>query len=105
MPKGEGPDFKWLLDESNHLASLINVPRRTIYQIYKSDTDWEFVLKVDALLEACVKKVVKVALTANEMLEEEKIESFVDGLPIRGRNSALNLLSANGCEKEELELI
>jgi len=39
---------------------------KTIYDIFKSSTDWEFILKIDGLLEATARKVVKVALAANE---------------------------------------
>jgi hypothetical protein len=38
-----------MMQESKHLASLINVPPKTIYDIFKSPTDWEFILKIDAL--------------------------------------------------------
>ena len=76
--------------ESKHLASLINVPPKTIYDIFKSSTDWEFILKIDALLEAAARKVVKVALSANDKMNPDDMEAFVDTLPMRGRTSLLS---------------
>jgi hypothetical protein len=94
-----------MMRESKHLASLINVDPKTIYAIFKSSTDWEFILKIDALLEAAVRKVVKVALSANEKMNPDDMEAFVDTLPMRGRTSLLKLLEASRCGEEESLLI
>ena len=94
-----------MMQESKHLASLIDVPQRTIIDIYKASTDWEFILKIDALLEAAARKVVKVALTANDKMNPEDMEEFVDTLSMRGRTSLLKLLEASGCGEEEILLI
>jgi hypothetical protein len=94
-----------MLEESKHLASLIDVPSKTIIDIYKSSTDWEFILKIDALLEAAARRVVKVALTANDKMNPEDMEEFVDTLSMRGRTSLLKLLEASGCGEEEILLI
>ena len=50
------------MEESKHLASLIGVSPKQIYEIFKAGTDWEFIIKMDALLEAASKKVVKTVL-------------------------------------------
>ena len=94
-----------MMEESKHLASLIDVPANTIYEIYKSSSDWEFILKIDALLEAAARKVVKVALAANDKMDPDSMEEFVDTLPMRGRTSLLKLLDAAGCREEESRLI
>jgi hypothetical protein len=80
-------------------------PPKTIYDIFKSSTDWEFILKIDALLEATARKVVKVALSANDKMNPDDMEAFVDTLPMRGRTSFLKLLEATGCGEEESLLI
>ena len=103
-PKGDRPDFKWLMDESKHLASLIGVSPKQIYEIFKARTDWEFIIKIDALLEAASKKVVKAALV-NGYLNPDDIDEFVDSLPMRGRTSILKLLQASGCDTPERNLI
>ncbi|UZE46997.1 hypothetical protein ONR75_18505 [Rhodopseudomonas sp. P2A-2r] len=103
-PKGDGPDFKWLMEESKHLASLIGVSSKQIFEIFKAGTDWEFIIKMDALLEAASKAVVKAAL-ANEYLDADDMDEFVDALPMRGRTSILKLLQASGCGDAERNLI
>jgi len=103
-PKGDRPDFKWLMDESKHLASLIGVSPKQIYEIFKAGTDWEFIIKMDALLEAASKRVVKAAL-APAYLDATGIDEFVDALPMRGRTSVLKLLEASGCDDPERNLI
>ncbi len=71
------------MEESKHLASLIGVSPKQIYEIFKAGTDWEFIIKMDALLEAASKKVVKTVL-APAYLATTGIDKFVDALPIRG---------------------
>jgi hypothetical protein len=93
-----------MMRESKHLAELIGVSPKQIYEIFKAGTDWEFIIKMDALLEAASKKVVK-AILANEYLNQEDINEFVDALPIRGRTSVLKLLAASGCDTPECNLI
>jgi hypothetical protein len=92
------------MEESKHLASLIGVSPKQIYEIFKAGTDWEFIIKMDALLEAASKKVVKTVL-APAYLATTGIDEFVDALPIRGRTSVLKLLDASGCGPEEMALI
>jgi hypothetical protein len=101
---GERPDFKWMIQESKLLASLISVEPKQIWGIFKASSDWEFIIKIDALLEAAAKRVVSAAL-ATDKLATEDMEEFIDGLPMRGRTSLLKLLEAAGCGEEERRLI
>jgi hypothetical protein len=97
--------FKWMLEESTKLSNLIAIPEDTITKIYTCPSDWEFILKIDALLEATVKKVIKTNLTCSERMNKGKVETFVDSLPMRGRTSLLELLKATGCHADEISLI
>ncbi len=99
------PDLDWLLKESKKLSALIRVPAGTILEIFKAPSDWEFILKIDALLEAAVKKIVKANLIGSKLMDKEKLELFVDALPIRGRTSLIELLKATGCPDSEIALI
>jgi len=103
--KSESDRLEWMLEESRKLSKLISVPDSTVLDIYKAKSDWEFILKIDALLEAAAKKVVKTNLTGSDRMRREKLEDFVEALPIRGRTSLLSLLKACGCPDEESELI
>jgi len=95
-PKGDRPDFKWLMEESKHLASLIGVSPKQIYEIFKAGTDWEFIIKMDALLEAASKKVVKTVL-APAYLATTGIDEFVDALPISHTGRRHQAPERNSC--------
>jgi hypothetical protein len=103
--KEDNDRFTWMSEESKKLTALIAVPDDTIIDIYLADTDWEFIRKMDALLESAVKMVVKTNLTGSDRMDKGRIEAFIDSLPMRGRTSLLTLLKAAGCAKEELDLI
>jgi hypothetical protein len=47
------------MEDMRNLAILLKVPDTIILDIYQVSNDWEFILKVDALLEAGVKKSLK----------------------------------------------
>jgi hypothetical protein len=94
-----------------------------IYAVYKTGNDWEFILKVDALLEVAAKlilrsgllikieqtrefenKSVEVALPT-EVIHNKMLEDFVDCLPMDGRTSLLKLLEAAGLPDYDLGFI
>jgi hypothetical protein len=81
--------FALMLEEAKKFSALIGVADSTILEIYTCPTDWEFILKMDALLETAVRKLVKVALTGSELIDNNKLEAFVDALPMRGRSGLL----------------
>lgn len=97
--------FELMLEEAKKFAALIGISETMIVDIYKAPTDWEFILKIDALLEAAVRKVVKASLIGSVILDEDKLERFVDALPMRGRTSLIELLKATQCAEAEIELI
>jgi hypothetical protein len=106
VPENVEPNlFALMLGESKKSSALIGVADGTILEIYKCPTDWEFILKMDALLEAAVRKVVKVALAGGELIDADKLEAFVDALPMRGRTSLIELLKATQCGDSEVALI
>jgi hypothetical protein len=105
IPANEESRFTRMLSESKKLTALINVPDETIAEIYRAESDWEFILKVDALLEAAVKKMVKTGLSGAGGINPETVEAFIDTLPLRGRTSLLSLLKGTGCAREEIDLI
>ncbi|WP_089175464.1 hypothetical protein [Bosea sp. AS-1] len=97
--------FAWMVAESKKLTAAIAIPDSTIPDIYTAPSDWEFILKIDALLEAAVRMVVKANLVGTKRMDQAKIEAFIDTLAMRGRTSLLSLLDAAGCDKTEMALI
>jgi hypothetical protein len=97
--------FSWMLTEARKLTALINLSENVLIDIYQSPSDWEFILKIDSLLEAAVRHVIKANLIGSKRMDQAKIGDFVSALPMQGRTSLLALLKATGCGTVELNLI
>lgn len=98
-------DFRLLLKEARRLTAQIDIPDTTIMEIFRAKSDWEFVLKIDALLETATKFVVKASFQGCKSMDQRKLETFLEALPMRGRTSLLTLLDAAGCPDELIDLI
>jgi hypothetical protein len=83
----------------------MGLDKQVILQIYQSKSDWEFILKIDSLLEAAVKEVVKNNIVGSKLVAKEQLEDFLEALPLLGRTSLLTLLRATGCNDEDILLI
>ncbi|RWM13548.1 MAG: hypothetical protein EOR73_28530 [Mesorhizobium sp.] len=84
--------FEHLFREANKFCSFIGLSDKLIIGIYKAPSDWEFILKVDALLEAAAKQAVKASMGIKIGPEFISVDEFVDALPINGRTSLVSLL-------------
>jgi hypothetical protein len=109
--KGDGAEFDrfgMLLDEAQKFCVGVGLPKDLILTIAKTDSDWAFILKIDALLETASKEIIRHALRLkilNRVIRNDVLEEFVDSLPINGRTSLVKLLDAAGCPDEELDFI
>jgi hypothetical protein len=96
--------FDILLDESRKFCEGVGLHKDLILQIFRTDSDWAFVLKIDALLESASKQIIRRSIrlkVLNRSVSNSVLEDFVDSLPINGRTSLLRLLEAAGCPAEE----
>ncbi len=91
-----------LFEESKKFSNEMGLPEDLILKIYKAETDWEFIIKIDAMLEAAVKSVVKKRLNRGSYDDEEKdsFDGFVDAMAMNGRVSLLSFLKVDGCPEE-----
>jgi len=97
--------FRILYLESQKFCEGVGLPRDLIITILKTDSDWAFVLKVDALMESAAKHILRHGLRIkllNKTFQNDTLEEFVDSLPMNGRTSLLKLLEAAGLPDEEL---
>lgn len=100
--------FEVLFEEAQKFCEGIGLHKDLIIQILKTDSDWAFVLKVDALIESAAKEILRTGLQIKLLrrtLRSETLEDFVDSLPMNGRTSLLKLLGAAGLPDEELGFI
>jgi hypothetical protein len=105
----EGFDrFGVLLEESEKFCEGVGLHKHLIAEILKTDSDWAFMLKVDALLESASKRILREGLRIkllNRVIRNEVLDDFVDSLPMNGRTSLLKLLAAAGLPGEELGFV
>jgi hypothetical protein len=99
-PADDVDQFGILLEESNKFCKAMGLHNNLIVDIMKTDSDWAFTLKIDALLETAVKQVVRHGLRfklQNRTIQNETLGDFVDSLHIGGgQTSLLKLLDAAG---------
>jgi hypothetical protein len=109
FPTGPLADrFRILYEESQKFCEGVGLQRELIITILKTDSDWAFILKVDALLESASKHILKHGLRIkllNRTIQNESLEEFIDSLPMNGRASLLKLLEAAGLPPEELGFV
>jgi hypothetical protein len=93
-----------LIEESQKFCKSLGLDQDLVLKIYKSDSDWVFLLRIDALLEAACKEVIRHGMRIKimrETFQNELLDDFVDSLPMNGRTSLLKLLEASGFPDEE----
>jgi hypothetical protein len=108
-PAQKHPDqFAILLEESEKFCEGVGLHKDLISQIVKLDTDWAFILKIDALLESAARHIVHTGLRVkllNRVMQNERLDEFVDALQINGRTGILKLLDAACLPTEELAFV
>lgn len=95
--------FSMLLEDSQKFCKAMGLHNDLILEILKTDSDWAFILKIDALLETASKEIIKHGLRLkilNKVIKSDVLGDFVDSLPMRGKTSLLKLLEAAGCPPE-----
>lgn len=100
--------FGVLFEEAQKFCAAVGLHDNLIDEIAKADSDWAFVLKIDALLETASKEIVRHALSLkvlNRVRQNDLLVEFVDSLPINGRTSILKLLEAAGCPLRDIGFI
>jgi len=107
--KSEGFDrFGILMEEAQKFCEGVGLHKDLIREIIKTDSDWAFVLKVDALLESATKQILRKGLRIklmNKVIQNDTLEGFVDSLPMNGRTGLLKLLDAACLPPEELGFV
>lgn len=100
--------FNILLEESEKFCEGVGLHKDLIRKILKTDSDWAFILKIDALLESAAKQILRTGLRIkllNRVIQNETLDGFVDALPMNGRIGLLKLLDAACLPPEELGFV
>ena len=94
--KDTGSDM--LLEESEKFCKAMGLHENLIFEILETDSDWGFILKLDALLETASKEIIRHGLRLKKL--NTTFDDFVDTLPMHGKTSLLKLLEAAGLPTE-----
>jgi hypothetical protein len=109
MPEDEEFDrIDVLLEEAHKFFEAVGLHKNLMSEIFRAKSDWEFILKIDALLEAATKEIIKSALklkVLKRFVGSEALSEFVEALPMNGKSSLLHLLKATGCPDEDSSFI
>jgi hypothetical protein len=100
--------FNILLEESEKFCESVGLHKGLIREILRTDSDWAFILKIDALLESAAKQILRTGLCIkllNRVIQNETLDGFVDALPMNGRTGLLKLLDAACLPPEELGFV
>ncbi len=107
-PENSYDRFGILLKESRKFCKRVGLHKDLIPKIIKTDSDWAFILKVDALLESAAKHIIRHGLQIQLLkrtFRNEALDDFIDSLSMNGRTSLLKLLDAAGLPSEELGFV
>lgn len=90
-----------LLSDAKDFCRAVGLNDQLLAGIFNADSDWAFILQVDALLETSIKEVVSRSLKI-EIKDIDAntgdIQEFIEALPVNGRTSLVRLLRAAGCD-------
>lgn len=103
-----GPNIQHLLDEAAKCCQALGLHPNTMLEIFKSDSDWGFILKIDALIETAAKEVIRGILRPNmnnDHFTNDELQRFASGLPMNGKTSLLKLLQAARCDPDICDFI
>jgi len=94
--------FELLLEASKKFTQAMGLHDELMLEIFRAKSDWEFIIKIDAMLEAAAKAVVKKRLNSvpTELGEDLSFDGFVDAMPMNGRTSLLAFLKVDGCPND-----
>jgi hypothetical protein len=98
--------LEWLFEESKKFLNAVGLHEELMLEILNAETDWEFIIKIDAMLEAAAKEMVKERFNlGTEDDDKDTLNGFAEALPMSGRTSLLAVLKADGAPKDMIEAI
>ena len=75
--------------ESQKFCKRVSLQKDLIPKIIKTDSDWAFILKVDALLESAAKHILRHGLQIQllkKTFRNGALDDFIDSLSMNGRH-------------------
>jgi hypothetical protein len=93
----------WLIEQADRYCGHLGNGSKIMLNIYREESDWAFIIKIDALHETASRDLMSRHLLARSPSQPAgfPVSEFVEGLPYQGRSSILKLLKLCGCAKQD----
>lgn len=90
--------FQALLEVADEYGAPIGVGQDLIISLFQEQSDWAFIIQIDALNEAACRDIIsrKLSLDGLPPASPEDITAFVSALSFQGRTSVIRLLKMTG---------
>lgn len=103
-----GKRFDYLVLQGNKFCRAVGLQDNTALRIFNEDSDWAFLIKIDALIETACRETVKGLLRLEidgVAGTNDSLKRFAESLNVRGRPSLIDLLEAAGCPDDNISFI
>ncbi|KZK92963.1 hypothetical protein PsAD5_03325 [Pseudovibrio sp. Ad5] len=109
MTHNADDNFTQLKKLSDQYLQPIGVSSDVILELFNEQSDWAFIVQLDALLDTVARQTLRQALFFQKcdksFSEKGALGDFVDKLPYTGGASVLKLLELMGSPKEEYKFV
>lgn len=85
--------FEALMANARLFCLELGLPDDMMVTVYRAQSDWEFIIKIDALLEAAARAALKDVIKT-KFGQDGALNGFIDALPMNGRTSLISMLKA-----------
>ncbi|CAN7437921.1 hypothetical protein [Neorhizobium sp. LjRoot104] len=99
--------FNALVELADRYCGPIGVGKDLIISLFEEQSDWAFIIQIDALNETACRDIISrlLSLGGLEPAKEEDISSFVSGMSYQGRTSVIRLLKMTGIPPEHTDFV
>lgn len=107
MAEEETDVFSLLIDLVDKYCGPIGVGQELIVSLFREQSDWAFIIQIDALNETACRDIVSrlLSLDGVKPASAEAISAFVSGMSYQGRTSIIKLLKMTGIPTEHADFV
>jgi len=103
----EGSTFFALLELADKYCGPIGVGKELVLSLFQEQSDWAFIIQIDALHETACRDIIARLLTLETLSasNNEDMAGFVNSLSFQGRTSIIGLLKMTGIPKDLTDFV
>jgi hypothetical protein len=102
-----GQAFQALVELADKYCGPIGVGQELIISLFQEQSDWAFIIQIDALNETACRDIISRKLSLNGLapVSEEEISAFVASMSYQGRTSIIKLMTMAGTPAEHMDFV